>query len=53
MIQDSGSTGIKIEKEHRHNLDFNHIHKYDDMLEEDHQHTLEDKHVPKDYYTED
>ena len=53
MIQDSGSIGIKIEKEHRHNLDFNHIHKYDDMLEEDHQHTLEDKNVPKDYYTED
>ena len=53
MIQDGAALGIKIDKEHRHNLDFNHVHKYDHTLEEDHQHTLEDKNVPKDYYTED
>ena len=53
MIQDGAATGIKIDKEHRHNIDFNHVHKYDHTLEEDHHHTLEDKNVPKDYYTED
>jgi hypothetical protein len=53
VIQDTDGGGIKIDKEHPHDLNFNHTHKYDHTIETDHQHTLEDKDVPKDYYTED
>ena len=53
MIQDSDSSGIKINKEHRHDVQFNHTHKYDHSMEEDHLHRVEDEDVPKDYYTDD
>ena len=53
MIQDSDSSGIKIDKEHRHDIQFNHNHKYDHSMEDDHLHRVEDEDVPKDYYTDD
>ena len=46
-------SGIKINKEHRHDVQFNHTHKYDHSMEEDHLHRVEDEDVPKDYYTDD
>ena len=53
MIQDTDSTGIKINKEHRHDIEFNHTHKYDDSLESDHLHSVQEQDITKDYYSED
>ena len=52
MIQDSETSGIKIDKEHQHDFKFAHTHKYHHSTEEEHGHTLEDQDIDKDYFVE-
>ena len=42
IIQDTDVSGIKINKEHEHDLKFVHTHKYESNTEEEHKHTEEE-----------
>lgn len=53
MIQDSDSSGLKVNREHRHDIEFNHTHKFDDTMESDHLHSVQEEDINKDYYSDD
>uniref|UniRef100_A0A6C0J6T4 Uncharacterized protein n=1 Tax=viral metagenome TaxID=1070528 RepID=A0A6C0J6T4_9ZZZZ len=55
MIQDNENlnSGLHIDKEHQHELDVVHTHKYENSTEDHHNHTLEEDHVNKEYHLND
>lgn len=52
IIQDTDVSGIKINKEHEHDLKFVHTHKYESNTEEEHKHTLEEEDIDTEYNIE-
>ena len=53
MIHDGAASGIKMDKEHQHDMKFVHIHKYENTTEDDHGHSVEEGDIDKDYFTQD